>query len=131
MKRFFLIPFLLVTSLHVLAEQPMQPALKDYDHCNQTGTICSRSGIDYSIEDGKKITVVNTEFEANSDLLLNLDHFYRKKCMTEMGIGENESIPKSKFKQWGGCVVERLNNAIQYRNQENLDYLEQTKKIFQ
>lgn len=130
MNRIFLIVLLLATSLHVLAEQPMQSALKDYDHCNQTGTACSRSGIDYSIEDGKKIAVVNTEFEANSDLLLNLDHFYRKKCMAEMGIGENESIPKSKFKQWGRCLVESLDNAIQHRNQENLDYLEKTKNIF-
>ena len=129
MNRVFLI-ILLVASLHVLAEQPMQSALIDYENCNQAGTLCSRSKVDYYVEDGKKIAVVNIETEANSDLLLNLDHFYRKECMAEMGIAENESIPKAKFKQWRGCVVDRLDNAIQHRNQENLDYLEKTKKIF-
>lgn len=117
--------------IFVYAEEPMQPPTIEYDYCNAKGTFCSKSKVEHSYENGQKVSTVGGVVEANSDQLLNLDHYYRNQCKTKLGIPLEKGVPKNKFKKWGDCLVNNLSDAVKNRNQENRDYLEKTLKIFE
>ncbi|WP_023270275.1 hypothetical protein [Acinetobacter gyllenbergii] len=129
MKKIFIILCLLPNFAY--AEEPMQPPLVEYNYCNAKGTFCSKSEVTHYYENGQKNSSVGGIDEANSDQLLNLDHYYRNQCKIKFGIPLDKSVPRDKFKQWGECLVGNISNSVKNRNQENQDYLEKTKKIFE
>ena len=94
--------FLNITVLSLIcqfsyAESALQPPTVEYDYCNNEGTFCSKSETEYYMEDGKTIATVGGVAESNRDQLLNLDHFYRNKCMAELGLKVYESVSKSRL----------------------------------
>lgn len=125
---FFILCLLPILSF---ANEPMQPPTLEYDYCNEKGTFCSKSEIEHYYENGQKISAAGSVVEENSDQLLNIDHYYRNQCMIKLDIPLGGSVPKDKFHQWGECLVGKLSNAVKNRNQENQDYLEKTKRIFE
>lgn len=112
------------------AESALQPPTIEYNYCNEKGTYCSKSEIEYYIEDGKTIAAAGGVSDSNADQLLNLDHFYRNECMTKIGLSRFESVPKTLQSEFSSCLVTKLGIAIENRNKENLDYLKHTKMIY-
>lgn len=111
------------------SESALQPPTIEYDYCNEKGTYCSKSEIEYYIEDGKTIAAAGGVADSNANRLLNLDHFYRNECMTKIGLNVFGSVPKTLQSEFSSCLVTKLSNAIENRNKENLDYLNRIKII--
>ncbi len=114
----------------VNAEDAMQPATIDYDYCNKEGTFCTKSDVQYQEIEGQKTALAGGVNEINSDLMLNLDHYYRNQCAEKLNIPKNTTIPENKVSDWGDCIVQNLANAVQNKNAENIKYLDKTKEIF-
>ncbi|WP_060466221.1 hypothetical protein [Acinetobacter sp. LMB-5] len=114
-----------------IAESPMQPASKEYDYCNKTGTTCGVSFIEKSFENGQMVNSVGTIDDSNEEQLLNLDHYYRKECLKFLGLSTEYGVPNDKKRNFGKCLIEKLTIAIENRNLENAHYLERTMQIFE
>lgn len=112
------------------AESAMQPPTVEYDYCNDKGTVCGKNKIEYNVENGQKTASVGGVIESNTDQLLNLDHFYRNKCSGELGFDQNQIISKNDISKLGDCLINNLEPAIKNRNNENNQYLKETKEIF-
>lgn len=111
-------------------ETAMQSPTIEYNYCNDAGTSCSSTAVEYFYDNGQKIAISVGVDESSRDQLLNLDHYYRTQCNKELGILITDERTKELTDRFGECLIRKLDFAIQNRNKENLDYLKKTKEIF-
>ncbi len=118
----------------VCADAAKQPPTLIYDYCNDKGTFCATFLTAEDVAEDEKATGIPTaglkEAEVNYNLLLNLDYYYTEKCREQLNIEPYSSIRDDKTKAWGNCIIKYMTQAVNEKNKENLEYIEDLKAIF-